>query len=174
MTSTDIAAWWGAAVASLVLLWDAYKWISDGPRLSMRLSPNMEIFGDPSREGITWIAVNISNRGTRPTTIKNLGMEYYRSRWRRLRNRAALAAVFPNPSDGFPLPRVLNPGEEWLGLIPQQRLDLRIDIEDLSRSGHLMISVAQSHRRRAFHRRLVIQARPDNARDFRFEQQEEA
>jgi hypothetical protein len=53
MTSTEIAAWWGAIIASIVLLWDIYKWKTRGPKLVMRLSPNIQVWGDPSREGKT-------------------------------------------------------------------------------------------------------------------------
>lgn len=156
MSSTGFAAWWGATVASLVLLWDVYKWIVEGPRLIMRLVPNMQVWGDPSREGKTWVSVTVSNVGTRPTTIKGVGMEFYANCFSRLRNRAEKAAVFPNPSDNFPLPRVLNPGEEWLGLIPQERLDKGINLEEMSRTGHLMIWLSQSHKHRAIRKRLII------------------
>lgn len=156
MNTTDIAAWWGAALASLVLVWDMYKWKTQGPRLIMRLSPNMQVWGDPLREGKTWVSVTVSNVGDRPTTIKGVGMEYYTNWFRRLRNRAEKAVVFPNPSDGFPLPRVLNPGDEWLGLIPQERLDKEIDLEEMSRSGHLIIWLTQSHTQKAMRKRLIV------------------
>lgn len=156
MSSTDIAAWWGAIVASLLLFWDVYKWMVEGPRLTMRLLPNMEVLGDPSRGGKTWVSVTVSNVGNRPTTIKSVGMEYYTNWCNRFRNRAEKAAVFPNPSDGFPLPRVLNPGEEWLGLIPQERLDKGVDLEEMSRTGHLMILLSQSHKQRAMRKRLIF------------------
>jgi hypothetical protein len=156
MNTTDIVAWWGAIVASLVLLWDVYKWMAEGPRLTMRLSPNMRVLGDPSREGKIWVSVTVTNVGNRPTTIKVVGMEYYANWFSWLRNRAEKAAVFPNPSDSFPLPRVLKPGEEWLGLIPQERTDMEISLEEMSRTGRLMIWLSQSHKQRAIRKRLII------------------
>ena len=164
LSTTDIVAWWGAIVASLLLFWDVYKWMVEGPRLTIRLSPNMKVLGDPSCEGKTWVSVTVSNIGTRPTTIKNVGMEYYSNWISRLRSRAEKAAVFPNPSDGFPLPRVLNPGEEWLGLIPQARLDKGVDLEKMSRTGHLMILLSQSHTKRAIRKRLIFL--PEKKRNF--------
>jgi len=158
MTSTEIAAWWGAIIASVVLLWDVYKWKTQGPKLVMRLSPNMQVWGDPSREGKTWVSVTVSNIGGRPTTIKGVGMEYYPSWLERLRNCAEKAAVFPNPNDGFPLPRVLNPGDEWCGLIPQKRIDKGIDLEEMSQKGHLIICITRSDRQRALRKRLTIVA----------------
>ena len=78
----------------------------------MRLSPNMQVWGDLSREGKTWVSVTVSNIGDCPTTIKGVGMAYYSTWLKRLQNRAEKAAVFPNPNDDLPLPRVLNPGDE--------------------------------------------------------------
>lgn len=153
MTSTSIAAWWGAIIASLVFLWDIYKWASEGPRLTMNLSPNMLIVGDPRRERETWVSVTIVNIGIRPTTIKTLGMEYYDDWFSRLLNRADQAGVFPNPSD-LPLPRVLNPGEEWVGLIPQENQERGLNLIELAQNGHLMIWLSQSHKKRTLRKRL--------------------
>jgi hypothetical protein len=159
MISTDIAAWWGAIVASLVLFWDVYKWKTQGPQLVMRLSPNIVVMGDPLREGKTWVMVTVSNIGDRPTTIKGVGMEHYTNWFGRLRHRVAKAAVFLNPNDGFPLPRLLNPGDEWVGLIPQERQDKGIDLEEMSRNGHLIIWLSQSHKVQAKRKRLIISVR---------------
>jgi len=156
MKSTYIAAWWGAIVASLVLAWDIYKWKNQGPQLTMRLSPHMKVIGDPTREGITWITITVSNIGDRPTTIKGVGFEYYKNWFHRLRCHVDESAVFPNPSNNFPLPRVLNPGDEWVGFIPHKPLDKDIDIETMSQSGHLMIYLSQSHSAKTKMKRLVI------------------
>jgi hypothetical protein len=156
MTSTEIAAWWGAIVASFVLAWDIYKWLRDGPRLKMRISPNMEIWGDPLREGKTWVSITVTNIGNRPTTIKGVGMEFYKNWYCRIRNRIEKAAVFPNPNDHFPLPRILNPGEEWMGFIPQERIDKGIDLEEMSQIGHLIIWLSQSHKEQAIKKRLLV------------------
>lgn len=156
MQATEIAAWWGAAIATVVLLWDVYKWKTQGPRLVMRVSPNMEVWGDPSREGKTWVSVTVSNVGDRPTTMTGIGMEYYGNWYRRIRGRPDRAAVFPNPSDAFPLPKILNPGEQWLGLVPQERADKDFNLEEMSRTGHVVIWLGQSHSERAMRRRLTI------------------
>ncbi len=159
MTSTEIAAWWGAIIASVVLLWDVYKWKTQGPKLVMRLSPNMLVYGDPLRENKTWVSVKVSNNGDRPATIKGVGMEYYTNWMKRLQNHAEKAAIFPNPNDGFPLPRVLNPGDEWCGLIPQKRIDKEMDLEEMSQTGHLMIWLSRSDRQKALRKRLSIVAK---------------
>lgn len=161
---SEIAAWWGAIVSSVVLLWDIYKWKHQGPRLVMRLSPNMQVWGDPSREGKTWVSVTVSNVGDRPTTIKGVGIVYYKSWLTRLRNRAENKAVFPKPSDDFPLPLVLNPGDEWGGLIPQKLIDKNIDMEAMSQSGHLLIWVSRSDEQRTLLKNDAAHPEPGDAR----------
>lgn len=166
MSSTDLAAWWGAVTATVVLIWDIYKWRTRGPRLKVSVSPNMLVMGDPRREGKTWVSITVTNVGDRPTTIKGVGMKHYRSRWLRLRNKADRAGVFPNPNDSYPLPRVLNPGEEWCGLIPQARDDLGIDLAALSRTGHLLISLSQSHSSREIETRLKVKGNESPSEPF--------
>ena len=153
---SDLAAWWGAVVATIVLGWDVYKWKMDGPKLTMRVSPNMLVVGDPTREGKKWVSVTITNVGNRPTTLKGIGIEHYDSLLNRLRRQTKLAAVFPNPSDKHPLPRILNPGDEWCGLIPQERVDKGLSLEEMAKNGYLMISASHSHTQKSTQVRLVF------------------
>jgi len=152
MSISEVAAWWGAIIASIVLIWDIYKWKTDGPKLNMLLSPNMKTYGDPSRENITWVSATITNVGSRPTTIKSIGMWYYQNWFSYYRNKVEQAAIFPNPNDQFRLPLVLKPGEEWIGLVPQDRL--YEDIKD--KSGYMTIWVSHSHSSKAMRKKLVI------------------
>jgi len=170
MTSTEIAAWWGAILATLILFWDVYKWKRQGPKLVMRLSPNIHVFGDPLRENNLWVSITVTNIGDRPTTIKGVGMEFYTSWLQRLINRTKTAAIFTYPNYDKPLPQVLNSGDEWYGLIPQKgiasnewdslhrkkRLDEEFNIEELSRTGHLMIWLTRSDHPQALRTRLAI------------------
>jgi hypothetical protein len=153
---SEIAAWWGASIATLVLAWDVYKWKTSGPKLSMCVSPNMIVIGDPEREGKTWVSVTISNIGNLPTTLKGIGMEHYNNLFARIRRKPSVAAIFPNPNTSFPLPRILNPGDEWTGLIPQKRVDKNVSLEELAKNGHLMIWVSQSHSQRSKKVRLIL------------------
>jgi len=40
MKITELAAWWGAIIATLMLLWDMYKWVRSGPIINVSVSPN--------------------------------------------------------------------------------------------------------------------------------------
>jgi hypothetical protein len=55
-----------------------------------------------------------------------------------------------------PLPKVLNPGDEWIGTIPQYRHDFGMDLEKLSQTGHVIIAVGQSHCKKELKKRLFI------------------
>ena len=73
----DILAVWGAFVATLVLLWDVYKWRTSGPQISFTARPNMNIYNDPRfPNDKTFIAAEAINKGDKPTTITNLGFRY--------------------------------------------------------------------------------------------------
>ncbi|OOE63468.1 hypothetical protein [Salinivibrio kushneri] len=162
LSVSEIAAWWGASVATIVLVWDVFKWISNGPKLSMLLSPNMQVLGDPSREGKTWVSITISNTGSRPTTLKGVGIEFYDSFAQRLLGKPSHAALFPNPNDNLPLPRVIQPGDEWTGLIPQERVDKDLSLQKMAHEGHLMVWASQSHSKRSKRLRLVIERGGNN------------
>src|SRR5437879_4880685 len=41
---TDVVAWWGAVVATIVLLWDVYKWTHRGADVRVEAAPNMKVF----------------------------------------------------------------------------------------------------------------------------------
>lgn len=154
MDMSEIAAWWGATVATLVLMWDVFKWRNDGPKLGIRLSPNMKVFGDPLREDKTWITVTVSNNGSRATTIKSIGMEYYTGAIAKLRNKVDQAAIFPRTNDEHPLPVVLYPGQEWIGLVPQYRDDEDLNIEKLAKKGWFIIWLSVSHKVKPIQTRL--------------------
>ena len=86
---TEIAAWWGAAIATLVLGWDVDKHVRSGPRLRVRANPNMEIVGYEVKlglmetvlpKGTKLIHVDVTNVGDQPTTLTHFVFFAYRSR----------------------------------------------------------------------------------------------
>lgn len=151
---TDIAAWWGAVVASLVFIWDIYKWKKSGPRIAVHLAPNMLAIGEASREGKKLVLVSITNVGDRPTTLKNIGMEFYTKWQKRFLHKFERCLFYPNLNYAHTLPRLLNPGEEWTGVIPQERLDLKIDLKEMADIGYVYICVAPSHQKKIIRKRL--------------------
>ena len=130
-TPTEYAAWWGATIATMVLFWDAYKWLRTGPRLKVRATPNMQLFG----ENIDRIAalnkmspderlinVVVTNVGDQPTTITQFCGFAYRTRIHRVVRRHTKAFVVPTQSPlplGDQIPHVLGPGERWSNMMKQ-------------------------------------------------------
>ena len=90
LTSIEIVARWGAIIATLVLLWDIYKWKTSGPKLRLRIIGNMKTINIPSSEGITFISVRVDNIGTVETTITNFYLVYYKTWWRRIFKKPSL------------------------------------------------------------------------------------
>jgi len=117
MTASDIAAWWGASVATALLGWDVYKWATSGRRLSVRAQCNMQEAGDKS--GTKNIFVEVVNRGGKLTTLTHLAFYSYKSIFHRIvRKQNSHIGLVPNPG-GPGLPYELEPGKRWCGLVDQ-------------------------------------------------------
>lgn len=152
---TEIAAWWGASVATVVFLWDVYKWRQSGARLRLTVSGNMEGYGHLATllgPDQTLIVVEAVNVGSKKTTITHLFAYYYDSWWRRLiRRKSQTLVVMPDPALAQPLPFELEPGSRWLGATYQNK-----QVEEMSRNGYLAIGVLHSVSRAPVFQRLVI------------------
>ena len=119
MTASDIAAWWGAALATVVFLWDIYKWATSGPRLVVRAFPNMVSAGSYwEAQGQLSIFVEAINRGDKLTTLTNIAVFAYRSRLHRLFRKKAHTLLPPNPG----IPHELDPGKRWTAMLEQDAL----------------------------------------------------
>ena len=139
MTATELAAWWGAGLATLVLGWDMYKWTkSTSPKLKVRVVSDMKIL--PSDDNKLYIHVTVANTGTVKTTLTHLIALHYASRMRRiLHRRPTESFVIPHPGHGSVLPYVLGPGEQWTSLINQEG-----KLEKRARDGYLYCGVHHS------------------------------
>jgi hypothetical protein len=121
MKASDAAAWWGAVVATIVLLWDIYKWKTTGPRLVVKAVPGMQELGDRTEKKL--ISVEVTNRGDRPTTLTHLAFIGYTSLWNRLRRkRSAKVGFVPRPGGTQPFPYQLPSGDRWLGFAEQDAI----------------------------------------------------
>ena len=105
LTGTDIVAWWGAIVATVVLIWDIYKWKTSGPILKFEVSPYTRIIGDPTRESKKYISANVTNIGDRPTTLTNLVLQYYDRYFKMVRHKRGLRS---NETKTYAKPYVLD------------------------------------------------------------------
>ena len=151
LTGVEIVAWWGAIVATIVLLWDIYKWKTSGPRIRFRVRADNMIVGDPSTEGQNFIFAEATNIGDRPTTITNLVFQYYQTYFSMLRHKPKKSMIVNKPSDSQLLPYVLHPGSVWHGLAIQTA-----EIETLAKDGLLVCGLCHSHSDKEIDRRVII------------------
>ena len=149
-SASNAAAWWGAIVATIVLVWDIVKWSRQGARLVISAYGDRKRFvsGVGALQGEV-VLVTIKNRGRAPTTISGMGMVWFESLWRRLlkRSHSAYLVLVESPK---PIPHILPPGEEWSGWF-QQTPELR----EFAATGIVVLQVSSSHRNRD--QRAVVQ-----------------
>jgi hypothetical protein len=148
---TAIVAWWGAILASIVFLWDIYKYRRAGPKLRVSVRPGMVMV--PSNDKRTFVVTEVVNTGDRSTTLTNLGLAYFEKEWswKRLRNRPTKLAVTISPNTSEPLPWELKAGNLWRGMTEQTP-----EIRNWARTGVLYFDLYHSHRRKPLRRRVRI------------------
>src|SRR5438045_1208122 len=113
-TATIYVAWWGAILATVVFLWDIYKWRTAGPKLRFFVQTGMMMTNEPIFKGKRLIDIRVSNFGDRPTTLTNVSGMHYLSRWARFRNKAEHAFVITQFGTGTPPPIELKQGAIWM------------------------------------------------------------
>lgn len=126
--STELVAWWGAIIATIVLIWDIVKWLRNAAILRFVVRPNAyysdsEIIPvENSADGATglvkeYIHIELTNIGTLPTTVMYIAA---RRQWR--------GGEVGNDGSAFKehygktLPYVLRPGEVWSCRADQKKL----------------------------------------------------
>ena len=150
---SDYAAWWGAIIATLALLWNIVVAIQSGPRVYVRASPNMKVFPeDPITKDKTYISVIAVNRGNAPTTITHFCGFYADSLWNLIRRKRQHFIINAHPSLGKPVPYVLAPGKEWSNLADQD------DIQDKMGKGYLYIGIIHNQKKRPIYTRVKLRA----------------
>lgn len=108
-------AWIGACTGVCSLLWNIYTKVTSGPRLRVTAWAGMVMMPSPPGNP-RFLKITIQNTGTATTTLTNITLHQYKSRWSRLKDRAHFNAVLPNVS-GPDLPHKLEAGTQWVGLV---------------------------------------------------------
>lgn len=150
-----IAAY-AAVISTFVLGWDAYKWLSSGPKVNLAVSAGMKVYGGAIPDPNTYVSVTALNVGDRPTTIVNLGGMYFDSWWQAylVRRRPTKAFIVNEPSPTQRLPHRFEVGAQWIGLAEQDA-----DIVQMAASGYLFLILYTAHGGRGHWRRVkVLQA----------------
>lgn len=150
-TTTQVLAWWGAVLATVVFLWDVYKWRTTGPRIRMTVQADIKILGDPELEGRTYILVQATNFGDRPTTLEQMSFAWYANWWRYIRRKPDAQFVIKNPGCGRSFPYKLEVGERWDGMANQEG-----EAIELSKRGYLFCSLSHACSKRPVNKRILF------------------
>lgn len=146
----EIAAWYAAIIATIVFLWDIYKWLRTDARIRVSVVPNMILIDNglartkrpDEKSSPHSISVEVVNIGGKKTTLTHITIYCYASLWTRVRGKPLWQGVVPNPCPGK-LPFELDVGARWLGLIEQDA-----SIESGATTGRLYIGVTRATSRR--------------------------
>lgn len=137
---TIYVAWYAAAVSTIVLLWDVYKWMRSGPKLNIKAKPNMTrvIFMGNAEKSIF---IEVTNTGSANTTLTHLIFYRYKNRFDAFFRRNSITrGVVMDSSFGPNLPYELNAGGRWTGGISQEDL-----ITKTGNEGVLICGVNYTH-----------------------------
>lgn len=156
MNPTQWAAWVGAITGVAGLGWNIYLKFGSGPKLTVLPFAGMIMMppppGDPK-----FLSVSVTNRGTAPTTITNLGLCVYDSRWAAKRREGSKHFVVTN-YQGPQLPLKLEVGAEWRSLMQQ---DERFD--ELVKSDKLWVTVFHSFSKRPVQAKVLREKTSDSS-----------
>lgn len=148
MNSTDVAAWWGALTATVVLVWDVIKWLKLGPKIkttvrpkvrypdSKVLSTRIEPDGTTIQELASYCHVEIANVGDRATTILSIEVTHTDVLHNGTIGMSSVGFQFHN---GVTLPRKLDPGDSV-----SARLDMAV-IDQMLQRGAPVLELQVAH-----------------------------
>jgi hypothetical protein len=123
LSVSDYAAWWGAIIATLALLWNIITALRSGARIKVSAVPNMSVLPrQPITEDNLYISVTAVNHGGSSTTITHFCGYSVSGFWSRIRGKKQLFVINTHPALGKKIPCVLAPGEEWNSLADQKSL----------------------------------------------------
>lgn len=106
----------------------------------------------PSKDKQKYVIVKVINRGDRPTTITHLVGFCWKSRWDVIFDRKKKkASAFVVNSDN--IPRVVQPGEEWMGQTIQNE-----ELERMASQEFLYLGVIHSMANKEILQRVRIRA----------------
>lgn len=157
ISASDYAAWWGAIIATLALVWNIIVAILSGARVKVRATPDMIIYPPQNLTGDKeYISVTAVNCGTSPTTITHFCGYYSQSMWDLIRGKKQSFIVNSDPRLGQEIPFILAPGEEWSNLTDQKSLFEKCP------NGYIYVGIIHNQRKRPIYKRVKQNAQPDN------------
>lgn len=149
---TDWAAWWGALIATTVLIWDVIKWIKRGPKikLDMQVSGNMKMY-PPDPDDKTYVSARVCNNGSGAVTLTNLGYEYYSCCLRYILHLKPTKSFVILRPIAAPIPHTLNVGQIWDAYFLQTD-----KIVEMANNGVAVVALYHSGSKKPIKRKLKI------------------
>lgn len=150
-TANDYAAWWGAIIASLALIWNIVVAARSGARIHLTALPDMKL--PPGVSDKTYIVVTATNRGDTPTTITHFCGYYLLKRKGIFKRRKRQPFIVKTGEFGMSIPHVLSPGEQWSSFSDQA--GVRTQLDD-GGGGDLYIGIYHSQSSRPCFKRVKL------------------
>ena len=148
---TIAVAIYAAIVATGALFLEIRRWVESAPRLHVTVSPNMQRL--PLTDKKLYVMVFVSNRGSSPTTITNLGLKRYDNWWQRFRDKPSEDMIVAHPiiqgTDAGRTPHELAPGSQWVGAMNRDE-----KMEEWLNIGRFYVAVYATHREHPTVKRL--------------------
>lgn len=149
---TNVLAFWGAFLSTIILVWDVYKWKTSGERLRLTISPHMLILNDPRyKNKDPHISFRVENFGDRATTITNLSMCYYTDFFKMAIRKPSQSMIVRPITFGHDLPYKLESGTYWTGLALQTD-----DIVNMADKGLLIAEIYHSNKKKSIKKKITI------------------
>ena len=153
LDASDYAAWWGAIIASLALLWNIVTAIRDGPKINTRVNPNMQYFPeDDHTAGKKYICLTATNVGRYTVTVTSYCGYYANSLREIIMRKQQHFIVNVTRELSSPLPHVLEPGTQWKGMLDQGGF-----YEENSAPKYLFVGIAHSHSKKVKYVRVRLE-----------------
>ncbi|MBB3936580.1 hypothetical protein [Aureimonas phyllosphaerae] len=154
ITTSDLVAAYAAIVATGAFALEVRRWFETGPKQAIRTQTGMKLVspGNPAQDEDGLCVVNVSNRGSAPTTVTGLGLLEYPTLSSRLRRKPTRQFMVLHPQlRGHPpaIPKEVPPGTQWTG-ISRPDPDTTGNIE----TGNFFVAIYTTERDKPFLRRI--------------------
>ena len=141
MTASDYAAWYGAVVATALLIWDIVKWTKAGPQIKAEARAGWRTFGFEEEDGHDVTFVKATNIGDRPTTITSWGLYWQPTGVSKHDKKQWKAFIIKGGLVGSgEIPKKLEPGDVWTGISKETD-----EFRHMLVNGKLFIALGFSH-----------------------------
>jgi hypothetical protein len=137
--NVNLVAIYAALVSTISILWQAWVWFRNGPRLQVTASADMQVMGGYNKDDKKYAVVNVVNTGSVKTTITNVVIFTYKNIIHRLINKPIKTFVVNHDVAGYQIPYVIDTSCTFMSMVIQSD-----DMEALSRSSIIYMGVIHS------------------------------